>query len=143
MSGLYNMLFGQHANADQLLALLGLTPNDIPRYRSCYWDGEHIVIHTRTGGGNRDYYESEESCRDYYPEYFTESESPSGPWNEDLRAVPGYIRDQDDDFDSTYADFFYAPPAEALEALKSLPAEMPPSEQWQKLFEKLGVNKNG
>lgn len=140
MSGLYNMLFGQHSNSEQLLALLGITASDVPRYRSCYWDGEHIVIHTRTGGGNRDYYESEQSCRESYPEYFTGDEPPSGPWNEDLRAIPGFVRDQDDDFDCTYADFFYTPPAEALATLKALPADMTPADQWKALFAAMKIS---
>jgi hypothetical protein len=55
MSGLYNVLFGQHGNAGSVVADSGLTTEQIPRYRSCYWNGEHIVVHTRTGGGNREY----------------------------------------------------------------------------------------
>lgn len=46
----YNMLFGVNSAAPVLLATLGLTLNDVPRFRDCYIDGEHIVIHTRTGG---------------------------------------------------------------------------------------------
>lgn len=133
------MLFGEHANAEQLLVLLGITQNDVPRYRSCYWNGTHIVVHTRTGGGNRRYYESLESCKSNYPECFNGedvSQHPTGPWNKDLRALPGYVYDQDDDFDCTYADFFYNPPTEALEFLKTLPAETPPAEQWQMLFKR-------
>lgn len=138
MSGLYNVLFGQHAHSGELLRLLGITEADIPRFRSCYWDGEHIVIHTRTGGGNRPYYECEARCRAEYPEYFGDGkEEPSGPWNEDLRKLHGFLYDRDDDFDCTYADFVYEPPTEAIEVLKALPAEMTPSEQWQKLFAEL------
>ena len=137
MSGLYNVLFGQHGNTENLLAVLGVNPNDIPRFRSCYWNGSQIVIHTRTGGGNRDYYENEESCRSNYPEYFEGDQQPTGPWNDDLHLIPGYTHDEDDDFDSTYADFFYTPPAEAQEALNQLPAEITPAEQWQMLFKAL------
>jgi hypothetical protein len=121
MSGLYNTLFGQHANADRLLQLLGLTRDDVPRFRSCYWNGEHIVIHTRTGGGNREEYEDQ---------------------NDMLTLVSGYVRDEDDDFDPTYADFYFNPPAEAAEALKALPAEITPAEQWQRLFAALDSAKS-
>lgn len=138
---LYNLLFGQHSNASDLLKLLGITEHDVPRYRSCYWNGTHIVIHTRTGGGNRDFYENEESCRDNYPEYFEGEEPPSGPWNDDLRAISGYVEDRDDDFDCTYADFFYEPPSEALEALKNVPADMSPTDQWNALWKALETNK--
>ena len=134
MNGLYNALFGEHAHATELLRLLGTTDSEIPRYRSCYWNGEYIVIHTRTGGGNRDAYENEARCRANYPEYFEGDNPRTGPYNDDLRKLPGYQYDQDDDFDSTYADFFYKPPEAALEALKSIPADTPPAEQWQQLF---------
>lgn len=137
MSGLYNALFGQHASSEQLLALLGITANDVPRYRSCYWDGKHIVIHTRTGGGNRDYYENMDACRANYPEYFGGTDEPVGPWNDDLRAIAGFVRDEDDSFDCTYADFYYEPPQQAADVLKGLPADTTPSEQWQKLFASL------
>ncbi len=133
---MYNMLFGEHSNAADLLRILGITEGDVPRYRSCYWNGTHIVIHTRTGGGNRDFYENEESCRSNYPEYFdvVDANPPTGPWNDDLRAIPGYVEDMDDDFDCTYADFLFNPPAEVAEALKQLPADISPSDQWNALW---------
>jgi hypothetical protein len=58
MSGLYNMLFGSNPAWPAILATLGLTPNDVGRYRDCYVekrdDGAyHVVVHTRNGGGNR------------------------------------------------------------------------------------------
>lgn len=136
---LYNLLFGTNAAAPLLLAALGLTENDIPRFRDCYVDGEYIVIHTRTGGGNRDYYESAESCRNCYPEYFNDGpDEPAGPWNSDLAAHPCYVRDEDDDFDSTYADFYFKFPeeyAEDLNALSAVVKEYKPSEKWQALFD--------
>ena len=138
---LYNMLFGVHGHAAELLQILSLDPGDIPRFRSCYWNGAHIVVHTRTGGGNREYYESEESCRENYPEYFEGDTPPSGPWNEDLRAVPGYVRDEDCYHDSTYADFFFEPPAAVLEALKALPADVTPGQQWEAAMAALNAAK--
>lgn len=54
----------------------------------------HIHVYTRTGGGNREYYEN---CTD-------------GPSNNDLRAVGGYVADEDDDFDCTFATFRFAAP---------------------------------
>ena len=50
---LYNMLFGVNSAAPVLLATLGLTESDVPRFRDCHLNGEQIVIYTRTGGGNR------------------------------------------------------------------------------------------
>lgn len=108
---LYNLVNGYDAMAPALLAILRLAPGDIPRFRDCWWNGEHIVVYTRTGGGNRDYYESEARCRTSYADHFDGSRPfPDGPWNEDLRKLPTYVRDEDDGFDSTYAMFYYTVP---------------------------------
>lgn len=135
---LYNALFGVNPFAGILLSFLGTAPDSIPRFRDCYVDEKgRIVIHTRTGGGNRDYYESEDSCRDHYPEYFESDEPPSGPWNADLRALPGFLYDEDDDFDCTYADFYFQPSGEVAKLVKQfseIGAEGNPGERWQKLF---------
>lgn len=137
---LYNMLFGINEMAPALLAALSITHDQVPRFRDCYLDGEkkRIVIHTRTGGGNRDYYESLESCRDHYPEYFRgEGDDPTGPWNCDLRKHPQFIYDEDDDFDSTYADFYFSFPPDYADDLTALCEKVEthrPSEKWQALF---------
>lgn len=140
---LYNMLFGVNQMAPVLLGALGMSAGQVPRFRDCYLDSEkkRIVIHTRTGGGNRDYYESEESCRDHHPEYFKgEGDDPSGPWNADLRKHPQFLYDEDDDFDSTYADFYFSfPPdfaADLTAACENVETHRP-SEKWQALFEAL------
>lgn len=135
---LYDLLFGQNADAAHLLQTLGLSPAQIPRFRDVYWDGLFIVVHTRTGGGNREFYESEASCRNNYPDYFEDpTKAPKGPWNEDLRKIPGYVRDEDEEYDCTYANFYFRPPAELEETLKGLPADMPPSEKWAAVFKAL------
>lgn len=114
---LYNMLFGTEPTAKIALTMLGIDPNAVPRFRDAYftWADEAesepvIVIHTRTGGGNRDFYESEAKCRANYPEYFDKDEPPSGPWNADLRARLGFRDDVDCDHDSTYANFRFSVP---------------------------------
>jgi hypothetical protein len=143
---LYNMLFGQAPLAPALLKILDIETCDIPRYRDCCLgnDGKSIIIYTRTGGGNRDYYASEEECRSNYPEYFTEDNDspPSGPWNSDLQAHPMYASDYDDDFDHTYAYFEFKVPEEWADELRTLAAQGPgatttPSEKWQALFASL------
>jgi hypothetical protein len=141
----YNTLFGRSPLAPALLKILGLTSNDIPRYRDAYLngDGTRIVIYTRTGGGNRAYHNSEESCRSCYPDYFTgEGEDPTGPWNSDLQAHPQFVTDYDDSFDSTYAYFEFKVPDEWADDLKALATQQPgasatPSEKWQALFASL------
>lgn len=140
---LYNALFGVNPFSRTLLAMLGTDESQVPRYRDCFLsdDGAEIIIHTRTGGGNRDFYENEARCRDSYPEYFDRSDAPpSGPWNDDLRSIAGFIRDVDDDFDSTYADFHYAiPPAfkEQVALLSELGAISNPAQKWQSLLDGL------
>jgi len=63
-------------------------------------DGEYlIVLHTRQGGGNRE-------C---YCETGDDSHEPGclAANNEELESHPQYFRDEDDDFDSTYANFYF------------------------------------
>jgi hypothetical protein len=124
--GLYNVLFGRNPSAPVLLAMLGTSMDRVPRFRDCFIVDDTICIHTRTGGGNRDDYQE---------------------GNDYLTTLPGYLRDADDDFDSTYADFYFAVPEkfkEALESLRSEPgAERNPAQMWQELFAKLdGGDKN-
>lgn len=145
---LYNMLFGINPMAGILLQALELAPSKIPRFRDCYLDttddAKRIAVFTRTGGGNRDFYESLESCKQHYPEYFVEGSDsfPVGPWNEDMRKVVGYLEDKDDNFDATYATFYYAIPkpfASLIEALESITpdATIAPMEKFTALIDML------
>lgn len=137
----YNLIHGVDPLAGVLMAMLGAQPAGIPRFRDCWFDGEHIVIHTRTGGGNRDYYESEESCLENYPDRFEDGEeAPSGPWNEDVRSLPGFVRDEDDDYDSTYANFFFTVPerfAPLLDKLRSMAKKETQGERWEAAIERV------
>ena len=138
MSGLYNALFATDNMADELLAMLGTSRGEVPRFRDCYLTKEGIVIHTRTGGGNRDAYEDEASYRECYG---VTDDEPIGPFNSDLYRLPGFIRDEDSDFDSTYADFYYAVPEASAERARVWLAEhgtsMTPGQKWDALFEAL------
>lgn len=118
--GLYNALFGVNPSAPLLLAMLGITEADVPRFRDCYIVGDLICIHTRTGGGNREYYQDQ---------------------NDHLTTLVGYVRDDDDSFDCTYADFYFTPldkfKAE-FEVLKEQPgSQRNPAEMWKNMIEKL------
>jgi hypothetical protein len=141
---LYSALFGTNPLAQIVLTALGTTEDEVPRFRDAYFDAQNdrLVIHTRTGGGNRPYYESEDRRRDEDPEAFEGDEPPTGPWNADLRLLPGFIYDRDDDFDSTYADFFFKVPAPfkpIFDGLKALGAgkDMSPAERWQTVLSAL------
>lgn len=87
------MLHGVNPNAPALLSALKLNPAEIDRLRDVSFgkDGEEIVVHIfcRTGGGNRE----------DYP-------------NTKLVEHPLYIRDFDDDFDCTYAHYYFRLPEE-------------------------------
>lgn len=115
---LYNLIHGHNPLTPMLLAMLDLNPSDVPRYRDIWWDGEHINLHTRTGGGNREEYEAE---------------------NDGLCAHPQYVSDADDDFDSTYADFKFKLPEkfEHLRAWLNDRTEKPAAERWQEAITKL------
>lgn len=91
---LYNMMFGVCPIAGYVLQAIGLTPEEVPRLRDAYIagkDGEpdHLVVLTRSGGANR---------ADYAEE------------NEALRMVEGYLSDEDDEFDATFAVWRFAIP---------------------------------
>ena len=134
---LYNILFGVNNAAPMLLSCLGFKSTDIPRFRDCFIRGNNIVIHTRTGGGNRGYYESEECCRLNYPEDFDNVDDPSGPWNSTMSNNAFYICDDDDEYDCTYANFYFRFPDEYVNDLTALAERSEtykPSDKWQALF---------
>lgn len=128
---LYNMLFGINNLAPYLLKILQIDKKDIPRFRDCFISEGEIVIHTRTGGENRDYYDS------------PNEENIEGPWNCNLLDNEFYIRNEDDDFDSTYANFYFRFPEEYENDLRALEVNNEshtPSEKWQLLFDELNKN---
>jgi hypothetical protein len=88
---LYNMLHGVNPNAPALLHALNLNPTEIQRLRDVSFgkDGDDVVVHIfcRTGGGNRE---------DFPNKVLTEH--------------PAYIRDEDDDYDCTYAHYYFKLP---------------------------------
>lgn len=94
--GLYNAVFGENDFGRALVAVLDeAQPIDVGRYRDA-WVEDHddqllIRIHTRNGGGNREEYRSQ---------------------IESMQQHPWYVRDCDDSFDSTYADFYFRIPDE-------------------------------
>lgn len=96
---LYNMVHGENAAGPALVSLLqSVQPFEVGRYRDAWVevDGDKPVIrvHTRNGGGNRESYE-----------YAIEA----------MQGHPWYLRDEDDDFDCTYADFYFAVDLVAIE----------------------------
>lgn len=93
---LYNMLFGVKQSTFFILPMLGKHPDEYPRFRDCFIGDEkhpeyagHIIVYTRTGGGNREGYENQ---------------------NEGMREMPGFVTDYDDDFDCTFACWVFKVP---------------------------------
>lgn len=142
---LYNIFFGVNPMAGLVLNALGITEGDVPRFRDAWLteDGK-LAIHTRTGGGNRDMYEHEARARRNYPEYFDGENPPTGPWNADLRKLPGFEYDEDDDYDSTYATFYFTPSPEWGALIKTMQsvAGSPdaPRDKWAKALGDLRAN---
>lgn len=114
---LYNLVHGENPLAVILLGLLGLQREDVPRYRDCYWTGERIAVYTRTGGGNRESYSAENAA---------------------MCKLPAYDHDEDDDFDCTYATFFFRMPEQFTWVIPHLSAEdATPEQRWRGFLDKL------
>ena len=114
--GLYNMVFGMNPLSDVILATLGLTRADCGRFRDCFVTNGEIAVYTRNGGGNREEYQ---------------------PVIDKLAEHPCYLRDQDDDFDNTYATIYFKFPDEFAEGLKKIDSgeKFDPDKRWQDAIE--------
>jgi hypothetical protein len=130
---LYNAICGFGKFAPLLLGVLNLggpgqllPPHvvPVPRFRDAYVDDEgKIVVLTRTGGSNRE----------------THAEG-----NELLTKQPGYIRDEDDGFDNTFARFYFEVPAGAGLNMKRLRELQGPRglSEFRRVVEDLANNKD-
>ncbi len=111
---LYNMLNGIHPSAEIVISLLNTFSNDENfslanvRFRDAYLKNGQMIMLTRTGGGNREKY-----CNE----------------NNVITNHPLYIKNHDDDYDSTYALWYFkypdTMPNEVREELDSLEKEFP------------------
>ena len=87
---MYNMLVNVHPTVGNVLAYLGLDPEDCGRFRDAYITKDCLLaIYTRCGGGNR---------ADYQDMYTR------------LRTHPQYSLDEDDSFDNTYSTIYFNTP---------------------------------
>lgn len=96
------------------------------RFRDIYLnrDGTKIILYTRNGGGNREYYE-----------YVFEL----------LRKHPNYLTDYDDDFDNTYAYIEFSVPEAYQDLCRSLSTGENPqtvAEKFNNLFKKWSEDEN-
>ena len=118
----YNALMGENGLADVLLAIIKLPKDQIPRYRDCYLseDGKHVVVYTRTGGGNREGFMEE---------------------NATLAKHALFSGDYDDDFDCTFAYWNFSIPEEfkqdCLELADKGKGSKPAGERFGDLIDRL------
>lgn len=106
----YNMMFGKNPQSALLLAVIGLCEHDVPRFRDVSL-GERagkpvIELYTRMGGGNRGHWDG------YDGDGGEDCACPGCRADYGLRSVPGFLYDEDDDFDNTYATYYFAVPSE-------------------------------
>ena len=135
---LYNAIHGENPAGEILVTILQETatgPFRVGRYRDAWVEAEGdipmIRVHTRNGGGNRECWG--EDCDDMNDVH---SEDCLCWAIASLQAHPWYVRDEDDDFDSSYADFYFQPKGEmgkdvleALVAVAQAPVDM--GARWQ------------
>lgn len=134
MNGLYNTLFGANPAATVILRTLDLSMETVPRFRDVHISDGKIAVYTRMGGGNRGHWES------------TEPDQPPGPdclcpgcRAQLLARHEHYLYDRDDDFDSTYATYYFRFPPMFAEGLTALDTGdiWNPDERWQAMLEAL------
>ena len=154
---MYEIVFSKNPAAEVILATLGLTPSNVGRFRDAYVAQNEIVVYTRNGGGNRDCWHEdspelgEEECQHHDVQHEEQThhvcEEPSSPKcacygciiEYRLPQHPLYIRDVDDDFDSTYATIYFKIPEEYAVELVALNSDEPwnPSKRWLDMIERI------
>lgn len=95
MSNFYNIINGVSPAAFFIVPMLGMHPDEYPRFRDCFVNDEehpeydrHIHIYTRVGGNNRGCGYGEEKLMDH----------------------PNFVGTFDDSFDSTYGTYVFSVP---------------------------------
>lgn len=120
---MYSLAVGDgHQNDRGAILIAALGNPDVGRFRDAWVekgeDGEPVIaIYTRNGGGNREGYAGVIA---------------------DLQDHPMYLRDADDDFDSTYATFYFRTPDHLRDSFREIagdPVNM--SDVWQKAIDAL------
>jgi len=121
---MYNILFGRNPHAKLILATLGLTEKDIGRFRDAFVSEGKIAIYTRLGGNNRQCWcaNEEEHQQGWCGETYVKR----------LQSHPNYLYDEDDDFDNTYATFYFSLPPKYEAILREMDQGVfDPDKRWQ------------
>jgi hypothetical protein len=139
---LYDIAVGdghQRERGAILLQMLG--GPTVARFRDAWAEkgesGPVIAIYTRQGGGNRECYcEGEPGSAK-----FAEAHVPAGCYaacNQELARHPLYITDRDDEFDSTYATFYFRAPGEYREVLTEAAGDpVDTDKRWQDAIDRI------
>lgn len=118
---LYNMVHGNNPGAPLVLNLLGKPQGYFGRLRDAWIEGQEdgtcrFAIYTRNGGGNREHYDDEKEAG-------PDCECTGCIATYRLPADPAYLSDRDDDFDCTYATFYFKVPEDAEAKVKAMAKE--------------------
>lgn len=131
---MYSLVAGDgHQNVRGQILIAALGGPDVGRFRDAWVekgdDGKPVIaIYTRNGGGNR------ECWCDKHPE-----PGCLNLINETLAAHPLYLRDADDDFDSTYATFYFRTPDHLTDQFREIAGEpVNMSDRWQQIIAAIG-----
>lgn len=143
--GMYNAVHGFHHDAGVLLKMLDIGQDNskwkVGRFRDAWLNvgGTEICIFTRNGGNNRKcweampgFEETEVTNRANDNANSEKCDCSGCTITHHLPKHPNYLRDEDDEFDSTYAYIYFSVP----ECYKSLAALMAPKEPEPTLKEK-------
>lgn len=140
---MYSMVFPDEHRISRYQTLLPmLQPINPGRFRDAWvevQDGKVVIaLYTRNGGGNREHYTSEDveagincTCTGCIATYH-------------LPSHPDYLYDEDMEFDSTYATFYFkipdSQPAWIVDALRDVaePEKVNMAERWQEAIANLG-----
>lgn len=129
---MYDLVVGNGGQYQRGAALLAILGNPDPgRFRDAWVEtgegGEPVIaIYTRNGGGNRECY-----CTEGDEDYGT----CTGCIGAQFAQHPLHLRNADDDFDRTYATYYFRTPDEYREQLAAIAQEpVNMSEQWQALI---------
>lgn len=119
---MYNAIFGVNPLTPILLAALNLNHKAVPRFRDCYLaeDGTQIAVYTRMGGGNRGHWDFWTDDNENPCTAGPECPCPGCVAEYKLAAHSQYIRDEDDDFDCTYATYYFDTPPDCIELFREI-----------------------
>ena len=129
---MYGIAFGRNLIAPYILEALELPQSAVGRFRDAFVADGEFAVYTRNGGGNREHYsyEGQEEGEDCF--------CTGCIITYHLPKHPNYLRDKDDDFDSTYATVYFSIPEKYKEVFEPFDTgKFDPDARWFELFDRL------